>query len=46
MTLVDRDMHAGEYSVDLDGTNLPSGIYYYKMEAKNFSETKKMALIK
>ena len=46
VTLVDRDMHSGDYSFDFDGTNLPSGIYYYKMEAKNFSDVKKMALIK
>jgi len=37
---------AGSYSVTFDGSKLASGIYYYKMESNNFSETKKMMLIK
>lgn len=37
---------SGIYTVAFDGTNLASGIYYYKLEANNFSETKKMMLVK
>ncbi|MEO8209335.1 MAG: FG-GAP-like repeat-containing protein [bacterium] len=36
----------GIYTIDFDGNNFSSGIYYYRMEAKNFIATKKMLLIK
>lgn len=44
--LVDRDHSPGTYSVDFDGTNLSSGIYIYKLEAGEFTDIKKMILIK
>jgi len=36
----------GFYAVDFDGTNLSSGLYFYRMESGNFVDTKKMTLIK
>ncbi len=36
----------GEYSVDFDGTNIASGVYFYKIEVNGFSDVKKMLLIK
>ncbi|MBS1494460.1 MAG: T9SS type A sorting domain-containing protein [Bacteroidetes bacterium] len=45
-TYVDGIQQAGTYSVVFDGANLSSGIYYYKLEANGFSETKKMMLVK
>jgi len=39
-------MIAGSYDVDFDGNGLASGIYYYRITAGNFSQTKKMILIK
>jgi hypothetical protein len=36
----------GSYEVKFDGINLPSGIYYYKLISGDFTETKKMILIK
>jgi photosystem II stability/assembly factor-like uncharacterized protein len=37
---------AGNYSINFDASNLPSGIYLYKLEAGQFSQVKKMSLIK
>ncbi|MDZ4712298.1 MAG: hypothetical protein SGI89_08210 [bacterium] len=40
---------AGTYSVNFDGNNLPSGMYYYKLFLSgevNFTDTKKMLIIK
>lgn len=50
-TLVNEEKPAGEYEVIFDGTGLihqtlPSGIYFYKLQAGNFVETKKMLMIK
>jgi len=45
-TLVNENKTAGRYAVEFDGSNLPSGIYYYKMVAGKFSNTKDMVLLK
>lgn len=49
-TLLNEEKPAGKYTVNFDASNtgklLSSGIYYYKMQAGNFSEIKKMVLIK
>ncbi|MCI0448785.1 MAG: T9SS type A sorting domain-containing protein [Chlorobi bacterium] len=45
-TLVNEQLTPGTYEVDFDGSNLPSGVYYYKLETELFTETKKMVLIK
>jgi len=45
-TLVNEKQNAGSYSVEFDAGNYPSGIYYYKLEAGDFSEVKKMILLK
>ena len=37
---------AGNYSVNFNGGSLSSGMYYYKLESGNYSETRKMMLIK
>lgn len=46
VTLVNEEKEAGEYAVEFDGANLTSGIYYYRLEAGIFSETRKMVLLK
>ena len=46
MSLVNEVKQPGEYIVDFDGTNLSSGIYFYKLEAGTFSDVKRMMLIK
>jgi hypothetical protein len=45
-TLVNEKQNAGSYSVEFDASNYPSGIYYYKLEAGDFSEVRKMILLK
>jgi len=44
--LVNKEQSPGDYSVEFDGTNFPSGMYFYKLETTGFTETKKMMLIK
>jgi len=53
-TLVNEIKPAGIYSVEFDGSDLPSGIYYYKLvvslsnpiESGNFTQVRKMILVK
>ena len=45
-TLVNENLNAGTYEATLNGANLTSGIYFYKINADGYSETKKMMLIK
>lgn len=44
--LVNRELSAGSYSFEFNGSNLSSGIYFYKLSTANFSDVKKMMLIK
>jgi len=45
-TLVNEPLQPGTYETTFDASNLSSGIYFYKLQTKNFSETKKMTLKK
>ena len=45
-TLVNENKSAGTYRVDFDGSELPSGIYIYRLQAGNVTEFKKMILLK
>jgi len=45
-TLVDKSLQPGSYEVTWDASNMPSGVYFYKLTAADFSETKRMVLIK
>lgn len=44
--LVNDNLPAGQYAVQFDGSNLSSGVYYYRLEAGAFSQTKSLLLIK
>jgi hypothetical protein len=46
MKPVDQFQSAGEYSVNVNGTRLSSGIYIYKIEAGKYTQTRKMVLLK
>ncbi len=46
MTYFNQFLEAGNYNIHFDASNLSSGIYYYKLISKDFSQTKKMMLIK
>ncbi|MCG6913481.1 T9SS type A sorting domain-containing protein, partial [bacterium BMS3Abin03] len=44
--LVNEFEEAGYYSLQFDAKNLPSGMYIYKIQAGEFSDVKKMLLLK
>jgi hypothetical protein len=45
-TLVDEEQMPGHYIAVLEGANLSTGLYFYRLEAGNFEETKKTLIIK
>jgi uncharacterized delta-60 repeat protein len=46
LTLVNEQLAAGIYELTVDGSDLPSGLYFYRLVSSGFSDTKKMILIK
>ena len=45
-TLVNEEKTAGNYSINFNGGGLASGIYFYRLQAADYIETKKMILLK
>ncbi len=45
-TLVNEYKTAGGYEAEFDASNLPSGTYFYRLQAGEYTETKKLILIK
>jgi hypothetical protein len=45
-TLQNGEQEAGYHDVKFDGTHLPSGIYFYRMQAGSYVETRKLLLLK
>ncbi|MBS1519040.1 MAG: T9SS type A sorting domain-containing protein [Bacteroidetes bacterium] len=44
--IADQKMNPGVYQTEFSAEGLSSGVYYYKLTSGNFSETKKMLLLK
>jgi hypothetical protein len=44
--LVKGVFEAGIYNISYDAGSLPSGIYFYKLTAGNYTQTRKMVLVK
>ncbi|MCI0715416.1 MAG: T9SS type A sorting domain-containing protein [Chlorobi bacterium] len=45
-TFVSGNLHAGIHEIRWDASNYPSGVYFYKLSTGDYSDTKKMILIK
>jgi hypothetical protein len=45
-SLVNEMMGAGSHSVQFNASGLPSGVYYYKLQSRDYSSIKKMMLMK
>ncbi len=45
-TLVDHDIKPGTYEIEWDATNIPSGVYFYSLITSEFTQTKKMVVLK
>jgi len=45
-TLVNEVKNPGNYAVNFDASMYASGVYFYRMESGDFTDVKKMVLIK
>jgi len=45
-TLVNENKTAGNYSIEFNASDLPSGVYFYELKSANLIQTKKMMLMK
>lgn len=46
MTLIDTNMPAGYHDVNLNGSHLASGVYFYRIKAGNYTAVRKLMLLK
>jgi hypothetical protein len=46
VTLVSGQLRAGEHELAFDGHGLPTAVYYYRLQGKNFVQTKRFILLK
>ena len=45
-TLVNEEKPVGTYELNWNAANLPSGVYFYRLQAGDFIQTRKMILLK
>ncbi len=45
-TLLNEVKPKGTFTIEFDGSNLPSGIYFFRLQAGTFTDTKKMVLLR
>lgn len=45
-TLINDQLNSGIYEVDWNASQYPSGVYYYKIDSEEYTETKRMVLLK
>jgi hypothetical protein len=45
-TLVNAVKEPGTYTVQFDGSNLASGVYFYRLQAGTYVETRKLLLLR
>ncbi len=45
-TLLNREIPPGEYQFHWEASGIPSGVYFYRLQAERYSETKKLLLLK
>ncbi|HAP35024.1 MAG TPA: hypothetical protein DCQ28_03450, partial [Bacteroidetes bacterium] len=45
-TILNEELSAGSHNVIWNASGSPSGVYFYRLQTKNFSETKKLILTK
>ena len=45
-TLINQNMESGVHTINFDASQLNSGIYFYRLDADQFSQVRKMTLIK
>jgi hypothetical protein len=44
--LINKEEEVGNHTIDFNASTLPSGIFFYKLQAGDFVQTKKMILLK
>jgi len=44
--LIDEEKKSGTYELNWNAANLPSGVYFYRLQAGDFVQTRKMILLK
>ena len=43
-TILDCDLAPGEHTINFNASGLPSGVYFYQLQAGGVNETKKMTV--